>query len=228
MFLFKVDFNKAFDSINWNYLFSVMSQLGFGEKLIFWIKGCLSSSRASVLINGSATKEFHISKGVRQGDPLSPFLFIIAMEGLNVAMRTACQKSLFHAVKVPKDGPDISHLFYADDVLFVGKWLRSNFTNLARVLRCFHVVSGLKVNFQKSNVFGIGVSDREIASCARILGCNAASLPFKYLGVPVGANMWRKRHWQPIIERVQNKLSTWKAKLLSFGGRLTFGEGGAR
>lgn len=220
-FLFKVDFDKAFDSINWSYLDSVMGQMGFGEKWRFWIRGCLSSSRASVLLNGSATKEFPFTKGVHQGDPLSPFLFIIAMEGLNVALKTAGHKSLFHGVNIPNGGPTISHLFYVDDAIFVGNWESTNFTNLARILRCFHAASGLKVNFHKSKVYGVGTSVGEIVSCAHILGCEAGSFIFKYLGVAVGANMNLKRNWQPVIDRVQNKLSAWKAKTLSFGGRLT-------
>lgn len=114
-----MDFSKAFDSLNWNYLDSIMSQIGFGEKWRHWIMGCLSSARASVLTNGSASKEFQLSKGVRQGDPLSPFLFILAMEGFNVAMKSACQKSLFHGVDIPNGGPSISHLFYTDDAIFI-------------------------------------------------------------------------------------------------------------
>lgn len=88
--LFKVDFEKAFDSVNWEYLDSIISQLGYGEKWRMWIRGCLHSARLSVLVNGSPTKEFEMKKGVRQGDPLSSFLFIIAMEGLNIAMKEAC------------------------------------------------------------------------------------------------------------------------------------------
>ena len=84
--LFKVDFDKAFDSINWKYIDSMLDQMGFGAKWRSWIQSCLSSSKASVLINGSPTEEFNITKGVRQGHPLSPFLFIIAMEGLNVVL----------------------------------------------------------------------------------------------------------------------------------------------
>lgn len=103
--------------------------------------------------------------------------------------------------------------FYADDVLFVGEWLCSNFDNFARILRCFHASAGLKVNFSKSQVFGIGVLMGEITRCARILGCCAASLPFKYLGVPVGANMALKRHWQPILDWVQSRLSPRKLEL---------------
>lgn len=180
----------------------MMSQLGFGNKWRFWIRGCLASLQASILINGSPTKEFQISKGVRRGDPLSPFLFIIAMEGLHAAMKSVNQSNLFHGVKIPNNGPTISHLFYADDVLFVGEWRRSNFVNLSRILRSFHSTSGLKVNFHKSMVFGIGVQDIDVSRCARVLGCDAAILPFIYLGVPVGTNMVIKCKWSPIIERI--------------------------
>lgn len=87
-FLFKVDFDNVFYSVNCQYLDSVMSQMGFGNRWRFWIRGYLASSRASVLINGSPTKEFPISKRVRQGDPLSPFLFLLFMECLSTVMRS--------------------------------------------------------------------------------------------------------------------------------------------
>lgn len=93
--------------------------------------------------------------------------------------------------------------------------------NLSRILRCFNVVSGLKVNFSKSKVFGPGVSEGDIARGATILGCEVSSIPFKYLGVPVGANMNLKKNWKPIIDRFNSKLSSWKARSLSFGGRTT-------
>lgn len=93
--LFKVDFDKAFDFVNWEFLDSILSQMNYGLKWRSWIRGCLQSSRASVIVNGTPTEEFDITKGVRQGDPLSPFLFIIAMEGLNVVMKTAREKGIF-------------------------------------------------------------------------------------------------------------------------------------
>ena len=162
-----------------------------------------------------------VNKGVRQGDPLSPFLFITAMEGLSIAMNTACQKGLFKGLTIPNNGPTISHLLYADDALFIGEWTQNNIQNLARILRCFHVTSGLKVNFHKSRVFGIGTSLLETSNWARPLGCDPSSLPFTYLGVPVGANMNLKKNWKPVIDRFLSKLSMWKAKSLSLGGRLT-------
>nr|KAJ0213660.1 hypothetical protein LSAT_V11C400178840 [Lactuca sativa] len=128
---------------------------------------------------------------------------------------------IFRGIKVPHSETTISHLFYVDDALFVGEWNQDNIKNLARVLRCFQVASGLKVNFSKSRVFGIEVDTQEITRWAAPLGCGPASLSFTYLGIPVGANMKLKKHWKPIIDRFYSKLSPWKAKNLSFGGRLT-------
>ncbi|XP_023766991.1 uncharacterized mitochondrial protein AtMg01250-like [Lactuca sativa] len=120
MLLFKADFNKAFDTVNWEYLDHVQMQMGFGQRWRGWIQGCLRSSRASILVNGSPTNEFEFGRGIRQGDPLSPFLFIIAMEGLNIAMKEATGKGIFKGKKIPNSALCVSHLFYADDALFVG------------------------------------------------------------------------------------------------------------
>ncbi|GKD39945.1 RNA-directed DNA polymerase, eukaryota [Tanacetum coccineum] len=95
--LFKVDFDKAFDSISWNYIYSMMNFMGFDSKWIAWIQACLSSSYTSIFVNGSPTSEFKISRGLRQGDPLSLFLFIIGMEGLHAAIEDAISSSYFVA-----------------------------------------------------------------------------------------------------------------------------------
>ncbi|XP_023733277.1 uncharacterized protein LOC111881111 [Lactuca sativa] len=187
--LFKVDFDKAFDSVNWSFHDAIMKQMGYGMKWCNWIHGCLTSSRSLVIVNGSPTKEFSLEKGVMQGDPLSIFLFIIAMEGLNIAMKSTCDKGIFQGLKIPKSNNMVSHLFYADIALFIGEWTENNIKNLARILRCLHISSGLKVNFHKSKVFEVGSSLHETSRMAAPLGCQPASLPFTYLGVPVGANM---------------------------------------
>ncbi|XP_035845072.1 uncharacterized protein LOC118491409 [Helianthus annuus] len=143
------------------------------------------------------------------------------MEALHVAAVKANMEGIFNGVKTPNDGPVLSHLLYADDVLFVGDWSLSNFKNLARFLRCFHLASGLKVNFSKSLLYGVGVTNAEINNMALILSCKPGSFPFTYLGLPVGANMGLVKNWKPIIEKFENKLTLWKARMLSFGGRLT-------
>ncbi|XP_023763921.1 uncharacterized mitochondrial protein AtMg01250-like [Lactuca sativa] len=154
-------------------------------------------------------------RGVRQGDPLSPYLFITVMKGLNISMKSACEKGLFKGIKIPHDDIIISNLFYVDDALFIGEWSKENIKNLARILRCFQVSSRLKVNFHKSRVFGVGVDMQEISQFAFHLGCELAKLPFIYFGVRIGANMNQNKHWKPMIDQFQTKLSAWKAKTLS-------------
>ncbi|GJU29578.1 RNA-directed DNA polymerase, eukaryota, reverse transcriptase zinc-binding domain protein [Tanacetum coccineum] len=100
MMLFKVDFEKAFDSVSWRYLDYVLDKLGFGIKWRNWIKAELASARTSILINGSPTSEFSLKRALRQGDPLSPFLFIIIMEGLHMALNDGLAANMFHGVKV--------------------------------------------------------------------------------------------------------------------------------
>ncbi|KAM0005117.1 putative RNA-directed DNA polymerase [Helianthus debilis subsp. tardiflorus] len=219
--LFKVDFEKAFDSLNWAFLYSVLLQMGFPALWRKWVSGILSSARSSILVNGSSTLELNVQRGVQQGDPLSPLLFIIAMEALHVATEKAKDLGILNGVNTPCLGPNISHLLYADDILFVGEWSGPNFHNLARMLRCFNLSSGLKVRFTKSHLYGVGVDNVEISRMASILDCNSGVFPFIYLGLPVGANMGLIKNWRPIVERFENKLSQWKARTLSLGGRLT-------
>ncbi|KAI3821231.1 hypothetical protein L1987_08792 [Smallanthus sonchifolius] len=221
LMLFKVDFAKAFDSLNWNFLDSIMLQMGFGARWRSWIKGYLKSGRASVLVNGSPTDEFPMERGVRQGDPISPFLFILAMEGLSAMMRSASQKGLFKGVRLPNSGPTVTHSMYADDVFFIGEWDKENVSNLKRILRCFYIISGLKINYNKSKLIGVGASDQECNEFASIMGCMKDTLPIQHLGMPIGANMRLAKNWDPVVLKVKERLNSWKAKTLSFGGRLT-------
>lgn len=219
LFILKVDFEKAFDSLDWSFLDHVC-QMGFSSKWRTWIHGWLNSVYASVIVNGSPTKEFKIQKGLRQGDPLSPFLFIIAMEAFHVTLQEAKANSIFEGIQVGYDNVEVSHLQFADDALILGKWSLENAKNLCRVLRCFHMSSGLKVNFSKSKFFGIGVSVDDTNNFASFLNFQPSSLPCMYLGLPIGANMNKGLNWKPIIDKFHNRLSSWKAKTLSYGGDL--------
>ncbi|GJT93612.1 putative RNA-directed DNA polymerase, eukaryota, reverse transcriptase zinc-binding domain protein [Tanacetum coccineum] len=221
MFFLKVDFEKAFDSLNWSFLDSVMSQMGFSNRWRKWIEACLKSAYASVLINGSPTPEFKLEKGLRQGDPLSPFLFILAIEALNVVLEDAKNRHFFRGIEVGKDKIHVSHLQFADDAIILGEWSATNVKNLSRILTCFHLASGLKVNFNKSKIFGIGVNVNELNSLAYSIGCQPSQFPCTYLGLPIGANMGRSVNWLPLVDRFQKRLSNWKSNSLSFGGRLT-------
>nr|GEZ89394.1 RNA-directed DNA polymerase, eukaryota, reverse transcriptase zinc-binding domain protein [Tanacetum cinerariifolium] len=118
---FKVDFEKAFDSIRWDYLDDVVMMFGFDIKWRGWISGCLKSAMGSVLVNGNPTTEFQFHKGLKQGDPLSPFLFILVTESLHLSFRRVMDAGLFSGISI-NNSLTISNLFYADDVVFVGSW----------------------------------------------------------------------------------------------------------
>ncbi|KAI3692865.1 hypothetical protein L6452_32690 [Arctium lappa] len=204
----------------WSFLDDVLSHLNFGTKWRSWIQECLCSARVSILMNGSPTEEISMHRGVRQGDPLAPFLFIIAMEALNVAMNQARRLGVFKGVTLPNNGPPLSHLFYADDALFVGSWSLTNVTNLIRILRCFYLASGLKINLSKTSLMGVGVGSTDVSWMADRIRCNVGHLPIKFLGIPAGASMKRVVAWQPLIDKFNSKLSNWRATSLSAAGRL--------
>nr|GEW16639.1 RNA-directed DNA polymerase, eukaryota, reverse transcriptase zinc-binding domain protein [Tanacetum cinerariifolium] len=132
------------------------------------------------------------NEGLRQGDPLSLFLFILVMEILHVSFQRVIDKGMFSLTSIiigTNETVSISHLFYADDAMFIGKWSSSNANVLFMILHCFFLASRLKININKSSIYGLGVNSSEISLMADRLGCMANKLPFTYLGVKVGANM---------------------------------------
>ncbi|KAM0033324.1 putative RNA-directed DNA polymerase [Helianthus debilis subsp. tardiflorus] len=221
MFLFKIDFDKAYDNVNWEFLLATMDQMGFPPLWCNWIRGVLMSARSSVLVNGSPTFEFDCEKGIRQGDPISPFLFILVMEAFSGLMNKAGIIGAFHGVRLPRDGPILSLLLYVDDAMLMGDWSDFKFKNMKRILRVFFLCSGLKINLHKSEVYGVGVNSEEVSSKVDALGCKSGGFPFVYLGIKVGANMNRVANWDPVVDIFRRRLSKWKAATLSIAGRVT-------
>ncbi|GKF04885.1 reverse transcriptase domain, reverse transcriptase zinc-binding domain protein [Tanacetum coccineum] len=163
--------------------------MGFGERWCKWVQTCQKSASVSVLVNGSPTLEFKMERGVKQGDPLSPFLFLVAAEGLNVTLKDAVRTGLYKGVKIGTSDIPIFHLQYADDTLIFGEWKESNARNLMRIMECVKQASSLKINSNKTKLYGIGVHNEEVEGLANRIGCLAGKMPFTYLGIPIGVNM---------------------------------------
>ena len=218
--IFKVDFEKAFDSVSWDFLDEVLSKFGFGCKWRMWIQNCLKSSRGSILINGSPTEEFQFYKGLKQGDPLSPFLFILLMESLHLSFQRVVDAGMFKGIHL-STSLNISHMFFADDAVFIGRWCEGNINTLIHVLECFYRASGHKINMSKSKIMGMNVEVNKVKQAADKLGCLILKTPFIYLGTKVGGNMSRVLAWNEVIDKVRARLSKWKMNTLSIGGRIT-------
>nr|GEX32973.1 RNA-directed DNA polymerase, eukaryota [Tanacetum cinerariifolium] len=190
----KADFEKAFDSVRWDYLDGVLNNFGFGVKLRGWIQACLSSAMGSILVNESPSSEFKFHKGLKRRDPLSHFLFILVMESLHISFNNILNSGLYKGIRID-ESLMLSHLFYADDTVFIGKWDKANVITIVNMLKCFYLASGLKINIQRSKIMGIGTSQEEVDAAANVIGCNKFSSPFNYLGVKVGSSSSRSNFW---------------------------------
>nr|GEY57431.1 RNA-directed DNA polymerase, eukaryota, reverse transcriptase zinc-binding domain protein [Tanacetum cinerariifolium] len=167
----------AYDSVRWDHLDDIMRKFGFGEKWCMWIQSCLRSSRGSVIVNGSPTEEFQFYKGLKQGDLLSSFLFILVMESLHISFQRVVDVGLFKGIELAHS-VNLSHMFYVDDTIFMGQWSESNIDTIVKPLRLVVILS------------------------------------------KVGGCMPRIQSWNETIERMACRLSKWKLKTLSIGGRL--------
>ena len=145
------------------------------------------------------------------------------MEVLHISVSNTMEHGFFKGVSIGiHHNVSISHLFYADNAVFIGECQDTNFKNIVSILQCFYLSAGLRINVQKCSLMGVGgVSSDEVTRVASIIGCEAAKTPFKYLGVVVGDRMSHSCAWDKVVERVVSRLSNWKARTLSIGGRLT-------
>ena len=221
MLLFKMDFKKAYDSVDLNYLDMVMKRMNFPTLWRKWMSTCVGTVTASVLVNGCPTDEFSMEIGMRQGDPLSPFLFLLAVEGFNVLILSLMEAGLFHGYAVGRENTlSLSDLQFADDTLIIGQKIWLNVRSIRVVLLILEQMSGLKVNFNKSMLTGVNISKSWLSEAARVLHCRVGAFPFVYLGLPIGGDSGKLDFWRPIMTCIISRLSNWKSKFLSFGGRL--------
>jgi hypothetical protein len=153
--------------VDWGYLVAVMEKISFPALWRKWIKEYVCTALASVLVNGCPTKEFPLERGLRQGDPLSPFLFLLAVEGLNILMQAMVENDFFTGYIIRMQSPIwVSHLQFVDDTLLLGTKTWANFRMIRAALELFKTMSGLKVNFNKSMLVGVNVADSWVRAAA--------------------------------------------------------------
>ncbi|GJZ35159.1 RNA-directed DNA polymerase, eukaryota [Tanacetum coccineum] len=142
------------------------------------------------------------------------------MESLHLSFSRVVDQGFFKGIQLPGQ-LSISHLFYADDAMFIGEWSDENLKGIISILNCFFLASGLQINIHKCQLLGVGVPDHLVHQAASIIGCSVLNKQFQYLGVTVGVSSSRLKSWDDIISKLKSRLSKWKVKTLSIGGRLT-------
>ena len=177
-----------------------------------------SSGFSSILLNGAAGKQFRCKRGVRKGDPLSPLLFVLAAELLQYVVNDAMNNGLLHA-PIPYYSNDFPVVQYADDTILIMQAKVNQVLHLKHLLAQFSDSTGLKVNYHKSSMVPINVSSSKLDDLANAFGCQVASMPFTYLGLPMGTTKPKMEDLTPLMDRVERKLSSCPT-FLSYSGRL--------
>jgi hypothetical protein len=220
-FAVKIDLEKAYDRLEWSFIREVLLFFKFPLHLVNLILDCVSSSSISILFNGGRLPPFKPSRGIRQGDPLSPYLFILCMEYLSLRIFEATQDKTWKPIKASRRGPFFSHLFFADDLMLFSGTSEKSCLAMKKVLDNFCALSGQKISLPKSKIFFSPNTKSDLRlKVTSILGISETCDLGKYLGFPLKLSGRNFRDFNFIVEKVQAKLASWKAKLLSLAGRV--------
>ena len=192
--ILKLDFAKAFETVEHSAMLAMMTHLGFPELWLKWMRMIFSSGTSSILLNGVPGKQFSCKRGVHQGDPLSPYLFILCAEGLSALLQKAeCERKI-EGIKICRGAPRVDHLFFADDSLILMRARASDAQELRHILEVYERASGQVINKDKSSIMFSPNTRQEERGQVRssLLITNEASSE-KYLGLPVSIGKSRSK-----------------------------------
>ena len=216
--MLKVDLRKAFDSIRWDFVIATLRAINLPEKFVGWIHECITTASFSISVNGQTGGFFKSSKGLRQGDALSPYLFVLAMEVFSGFLHSRYDSG-YITYHPQTSNLKISHLMFADDVMIFFGGDSSSLHGINETLEDFAGWSGLHMNKEKTQLFHAGLSHIESAALAGY-GFTHGSLPIRYIGLPLMSRKLRMAEYAPLIEKISAKFNAWAVLSLSFAGRI--------
>lgn len=218
----KMDMQKAYDKLEWGFILAVLRCFGFSAKWIKWIEQRISTVSYSILLNGSAFEHFTPERGIRQGDPLSPFLFILCLEVVSRLLGQYENLAVIHGVPVCRYATPISHLMFADDLIL---FFRANYMKageLSVIMDRYCKWSGQSISLKKSSVAFSSNTDGEVkAAILNMLQLNEMKVGSKYLGFPLFLSCSKRPAFADIKDKVLGRLAGWKSRVLSQAGRTT-------
>lgn len=218
-FILKLDLSKAYDWVDWSFLMKVLLAFGFSNKCVDLFKQLISFASFVVLVNGSPSPFFKVSEGLRQGDPISPILFIIMVECFGRYMESMVTRGIFKGLQPSSIDHTYSHQQFVDDTIIMGDSSISVAKIPKDTLCNFASASGQLINWVKSEVFFINTPKRRQHKISRIMECRIVDLLATYLGLPLGIAP-PDSFWSSLVDKFQRKLVGWKGALLSQAGKL--------
>lgn len=191
--ILKLDMEKVYDRVSWLFLEKVLERFGLNKNWLKMIKLCISTPRFSILSNGEVTSYFESGRGLRQGDPISPYLFILMAESLGRALEKAREDLSLSRVK------SITHHQFVDDTILIGKATKQEAKKYKQILSTYEKASHQRIDTSKTKLFGLNLFDKKTKQLARIFSCQIGDLPTTYLGLPLFNGRLTKNYWEGFI-----------------------------
>jgi hypothetical protein len=222
MMALKLDMAKAYDRIEWSFVQAMLISMGFPSAFVNTIMRCISSVSYQVLINGQPSKIFSPERGLRQGDPLSPYLFILCANVLSGMLKKEAHLNNLHGIQVARNAPKITHLLFADDSLLFARANSKEASTILTVLKSYQETSGQMVSLDKSEVpYSRNVPNQDKEMICQQIDIKTGTSHSRYLGLPMVFGRSKKYVFSFVQERVWKKVKGWKEKFLSRAGKET-------
>lgn len=219
--ILKIDYEKAYDIVNWNFLEEVLRSRNFSNKWVTWINLLTRGGSVCVRMNDTNSSYFGVGKVLKQGNSLSPLLFNLVVDAFTRMLMKAAGHNLIEGLHPEVLEGGIISLQYADDTLLFLKNDIQQARHFKFLLVCFEQLSGMKINYHKSDLMTFNLNEDEQNALARLFCCNIGTFPIKYLGVPLHHSKLKRQHIQPVVDKLIKRITGWKGRLLSSAGKLT-------
>ncbi|KAG7543172.1 hypothetical protein ISN45_Aa07g030980 [Arabidopsis thaliana x Arabidopsis arenosa] len=215
----QVDLAKAYDNLSWEFLMNVLDAIDFPRQFVGWLKECVTTTSFSIAFNGELIGFFQGKKGLRQGDPISSLLFVLAMDVLSKKLDRGVINQSF-GLHPKCHAPMVTHLSFADDILIFFDGREDSIQGILNILEDFKAASGLGINRDKTALFLDGGDVQVNQEISSRFGLQQGSFPVRYLGVPLTSKKLRAQDYQPLLDRIMSRFNAWTVKHLSYAGRL--------